>query len=145
MVSILEGREEISALELGIPPHLSGTEALAMMQAALGELPLVLHLPLNRAGEEWLSELAGLGVSALSLGAPRGSLPGPDGKRVNGRLYGPAIFPQTLAAVIEATRWGLPVIAGGGVYRKEQGEALLEAGAWAVQLDMVLWQVHSAG
>jgi len=35
---------------------------------------------------------------------------------------------------------GLPVIAGGGVYTPEQAQALLDAGALAVQLDSVLWR-----
>jgi dihydroorotate dehydrogenase (NAD+) catalytic subunit len=54
-------------------------------------------------------------------------------------LYGPAILPLALAAVRTLRRQPLPVIAGGGVYRKEDGEALLAAGALAVQLDSVLW------
>jgi NAD(P)H-dependent flavin oxidoreductase YrpB (nitropropane dioxygenase family) len=33
----------------------------------------------------------------------------------------------------------VPLIAGGGVYRREQAQSLLRAGAAAVQLDGVLW------
>jgi dihydroorotate dehydrogenase len=36
-------------------------------------------------------------------------------------------------------RFRLPVIAGGGVYRLEDGAALLKAGAWGIQIDTALW------
>ena len=61
------------------------------------------------------------------------------GKLIAGRLYGPALLPLALAAVYSLRRQSLPVIAGGGVYRKADGEALQAAGAVAVQLDSVLW------
>jgi dihydroorotate dehydrogenase (NAD+) catalytic subunit len=86
-----------------------------------------------------LDKLASLGASAISLGAPRGWLPGDSGKLTGGRLYGPAILPLALAAVRSLRRQALPVIAGGGVYCKADGEALLAAGAAAVQIDSVLW------
>jgi dihydroorotate dehydrogenase len=65
---------------------------------------------------------------------------GPDHELVHGRLYGPAVFPLALAALLAVRRAGLPVIAGGGIYRPEQVEALLAAGASAVQVDAVLWR-----
>jgi dihydroorotate dehydrogenase len=34
----------------------------------------------------------------------------------------------------------LPIIGGGGVYRKEDALAMLESGALAVQMDAVLWK-----
>jgi dihydroorotate dehydrogenase (NAD+) catalytic subunit len=110
----------------------------------VGELPLIVNFPLGAAVESWVDKLASLGASALSLGAPRGLLPAPrlpgaGVKLVAGRLYGPAILPLALSAVRSLRRQALPVIAGGGVYRKADGEALLAAGAVAVQLDSVLW------
>jgi NAD(P)H-dependent flavin oxidoreductase YrpB (nitropropane dioxygenase family) len=35
---------------------------------------------------------------------------------------------------------GLPVIASGGVYRESHIQAMRQAGAFAVQLDAVLWR-----
>lgn len=139
MVRRLEGREGVVAIELGLPPWVRDNVALAYVEAAYGELPLIVHLPLTAAGEPWLDALPGLGASAISLGAPRGALPGPSGSPVNGRMYGPALFPLTMAAVQAARRLGLPVIAGAGVYRRADAQALREAGASAVQLDTVLW------
>lgn len=140
MVRRLEGREGVVAIELGLPPAVRDDAALAYVEAAYGELPLVVHLPLTSAGEPWLGALPGLGASAISLGAPRGALPGPSGSSDNGRMYGPALFPLMMAAVQSARRLGLPVIAGAGIYRRADAQALFGAGASAVQLDTVLWR-----
>lgn len=140
MVRRLEGVEGVGAVELGLPPDVRGDAALAFVEAAFGELPLVVHIPLIAAGEPWLKELAGLGASALTLGAPRGTLLTDTGRPVNGRLFGPANFPFMLSAVQSARRLGIPVIAGSGIYRKQDAQALRDAGAWAVQLDTVLWR-----
>ena len=148
MVRILESQEAVSAIELGIAPLAEPELALKLARAALGELPLVVNFPLTAAAESWVDKLAGLGASAISLGAPRGLLPAsgtpgaagmPGARMIAGRLYGPAVLPLALAAVRSLRRQSLPVIAGGGVYRKADGEALLAAGAIAVQLDSVLW------
>jgi dihydroorotate dehydrogenase (NAD+) catalytic subunit len=139
MVRVLESYESVSAIELGIGPQAGPELTLKLARAAVGELPLVVNFPLTAAEEGWVDKLAGLGVSAVSLGAPRGLLPGASGKLIAGRLYGPAIFPLALAALRSLRRQPLPVIAGGGVYRKADGEACLAAGAAAVQLDSVLW------
>ena len=139
MVRVLESQEAVSAIELGIGPRVDPELALKLARAGVGELPLVVNFPLTAAGEGWVDRLAGLGASALSLGAPRGLLPATGGKLIAGRLYGPAVLPLALAAVRSLRRQPLPVIAGGGVYRKADGEALLAAGAVAVQLDSVLW------
>ena len=40
------------------------------------------------------AELPRLGVSAISLGAPRGTLVTDSGRPVNGRLFGPSLLPQ---------------------------------------------------
>ncbi len=139
MVRLLEGLEAVSAIELGIAPQAEPEQALRLARAGVGELPLVVNFSLTAAAEAWVDKLASLGASAVSLGAPRGLLPDGNGKLVAGRLYGPAILPLALAAVRSLRRQALPVIAGGGVYRKADGEALLAAGATAVQLDSVLW------
>ncbi len=140
MTRELEDQEGVEALEISIPPHFTPSQALELASAGLGELPLVIHIPITRAGESWLDRLPEMGISAISLGAPRGTLPLPDGGQVTGRLYGPALFPLTLAAVKASVGLKLPVIAGAGIFGREQAEALLKAGAAAVQLDAVLWR-----
>jgi dihydroorotate dehydrogenase (NAD+) catalytic subunit len=139
MVAMLEGLESVAALELGFAPETAPKDCLALVEAASGDLPVIAALPLTAAGEPWLKDFAAAGASAISLGAPRGALPRAGGGTVSGRLYGPGLFPLALAAVGAAKDCGLPVIAGAGVYRLQEGQALLSAGAWAVQLDAVLW------
>jgi len=134
MVQSLEGRENVMAVELGFPPGAAGVDILAVLRAALGELPLIVQLP----GEDLLPlgpDLVAAGAAALSMAAPRGEAGG-----VRGRIYGPGLFAQTLETTRACAASGLPVIAAGGVYIKENAQALIEAGALAVQLDTVLWK-----
>jgi dihydroorotate dehydrogenase len=140
MVRQLEGIEGVAAVELGFAPQTPARLVLAMVQAAAGELPVVAQISLESAGAEWLEELRPAGASAVSLGAPRGVLQKKDGGWISGRLYGPGLLPQALAAVRVLKPLGLPVIASGGVFRRKDGEALRAAGAAAVQLDAVLWR-----
>ena len=143
LVDALEGLVGVAGFELGLPGDIDPQAALALAQAAAGELPVILRLPLERA-----FELAGSAaqavqrgeVAAISLGPPRGMVPTPQGGLVSGRLYGPAIFPLALAAVKGLTELGLPVIAAGGIYTEVQAQAMLGAGALAVQLDAALWR-----
>jgi dihydroorotate dehydrogenase (NAD+) catalytic subunit len=140
MVRALEGLEGVAAIVLSIPPRVYGEQALALVAAANGERPLVVETSLTACGDGWIGRLAGLGVSALSLAAPRGALPNQHGEIISGHLSGPGLFPQVIAALRMARRTHLPLIAAAGVYFREQGEALLKAGAWAVALDGVLWR-----
>ena len=140
MVAGLEWLDGVAAIVLGVPPRVHGEQALALATAAGSERPLVVEVPLTAAGDGWIGRLAGLGVAALSLSAPRGALPDSGGEIIGGHLMGPGLFPQALAAVRTAHRARLPLIASAGVYTRGQGEALLQAGARAVALDGVLWR-----
>jgi dihydroorotate dehydrogenase (NAD+) catalytic subunit len=135
----LEEVEGVAGLELSAPPDVTAADLLAVIQAALGELPVMVQLPLNRA-QSLADAAAASGAAALSLGPPRGALPGPDGERVQGRLYGPGLFPHTLATVEALSGLDLPLIAGCGIYSQADVQACLDAGAAAVQLDAVLWK-----
>ncbi|OGO39248.1 MAG: hypothetical protein A2W35_07745 [Chloroflexi bacterium RBG_16_57_11] len=143
-VQRLEGLPGVAGIELGLPPEIEAGQARALIEAAAGELPVIVRLPVERA-----VELAGAltkndaqadGLAAFSLGPPRGLLPAPDGGLARGRLYGPAVFPLALRVVKVLSSMGVPVIGAGGVYRMEQAEAMLRAGVAAVQLDSVLWR-----
>ena len=134
----LESVDEVAGLEIGLG-EVDARQAAELVAASLGELPLIAHLPLGTAVSVFVAA-AEAGAQAVSIGAPRGALPGPDGAATRGRLYGPAIFPLALQAVAQLKeQLYVPILAGGGVYRPEQAEALLRAGADAVQLDGVLW------
>ena len=141
IVRRLEGVEGVMGVEVGLPPGVDASLARQLVQAALGEMILIVRLPFEQAVD--LGVLAvQAGAAAVSLGAPRGALPGPDGKPVEGRLYGPAVFPQALHLTRQLAGLGLPVIAGGGVYSGQDARVLLEAGAVGVQLDASLWLEH---
>lgn len=138
MVQMLESQDNVMAVEMGFAPLLADDIILLALEMCRGELPLVISLPsdqLLRLGARVMSE----GAAAVSLSAPRGAMPLTPSKLIEGRLYGPSLFPQTLEVVHSAARLGLPVIGAGGVWKREQAEALIEAGALAVQVDASLW------
>jgi dihydroorotate dehydrogenase (NAD+) catalytic subunit len=138
MARWVESLEEVSALELGLG-EIDAAQAAALVAACAGELPLIAHLPLGTATSVF-EAAAQAGAHAVSIGAPRGALPGRDGALIRGRLYGPAVFPFALRAVATIRdQLRVPILASGGVYQAEQAAALLRAGAATVQLDGVLW------
>ena len=146
----LEGLENLAALEISLPPGSSREELARLVEAAAGELPLIVHLPFENAAE-LAQALAGSGAAAVSLAPPRGLLPlkaepADAGKPAtapialsSGRLYGPGLLPQALQVVQAVARAGLPVYGAGGVFSQADAQAMLAAGAAAVQLDTVLW------
>lgn len=160
MVQKLENVENVAAAELGFAPLLADDILMLALELSLGELPLIISLP----WEQVLTlgpRLVQAGAAALSIAAPRGALPpNTDSlntehrelntdhwklntdhwKLVSGRLYGPSLFPQALGIVRDAARLRLPIIGSGGVYSPENVEAMLSAGALAVQVDGVLWR-----
>ena len=143
MVESLEGVENVMAAELGFAPLLTDDIILTSLEMAMGELPLIVSLPAEQA-LTLAPRVMEAGAAAVSLSAPRGSLTRTDSSStdglVTGRLYGPGLFPQSLETVLRLAGAGVPVIGGGGVYKREQVEVMKEAGAMAVQLDAVLWR-----
>jgi dihydroorotate dehydrogenase (NAD+) catalytic subunit len=139
MVSMLEAVEGVTGVEIGLPPGVDAAAVNAFARAVSGELPLILRLPMEEASR--LSPALAQGyAAAVSLAPPRGTLPSPQGGLAQGRLYGPAVYPLALAAVQGLKRSGVPVIGAGGIYRQQDVQAMLQAGAIAVQLDSVLWR-----
>jgi len=144
-VSRLARLPGVAGIELGLPPG-SDTAAArvfagALAEAAEGELPAILRLPLDNAAV-LAPNLVMQELAAISLGPPRGALLDQEDRLVRGRLFGPALFPLALAAVYALAGAGaaIPVIGAGGVYTPAQAQAMRSAGAMAVQLDSVLWR-----
>ncbi len=140
MIRLLEGLPGVAGIELGLPPQVNAQSACELAQAASGELPVIVRLPMEGAAELATALAAALPGITISLGPPRGALPSPFDTLVHGRLYGPGIFALALATLRRVLPAGLPVIAAGGVYQPQQVEAMLTAGAVGVQLDAVLWR-----
>jgi dihydroorotate dehydrogenase (NAD+) catalytic subunit len=139
MLARLESIEGVMGIEIGVPPHADRGLLISLVEAATGELPVIVRLPLDRS-IDLAPYLRNSAIAAISLGPPRGALPGPDASLIHGRLYGPAIFPLAVAAVKIIHAVGVPVIGAGGVYKPQDAELMLSTGAIAVQLDSVLWR-----
>ncbi len=138
MVRMLESHENVMAVELGFAPLLADDILLLTLEMCLGELPLIFSLPIEQVlslGPRLMQD----GAQAISIAAPRGSLTADDGRLTAGRLFGPALFPQTLNVVESAAKLGIPIIGAGGVWSKENADAMLSVGALAVQMDAALW------
>jgi dihydroorotate dehydrogenase (NAD+) catalytic subunit len=139
MVSMLERVDGLLAVEVGLPPEVDPAAAAAFARAACGELPVIVRLPFEHC-LELARALAGVDIAAVSLAPPRGAAQNPPGNLVHGRLYGSALFPQSLEAVHAIAQSGMPVIGAGGISSQEQVDAMLSAGALAAQVDSVLWR-----
>ena len=138
MVKRLEMVDGVGCIELGIRPNSDLPAVRTLVQSAVGELPVIVRLPLEQATLLTMA-LKELPIAAISLGPPYGTLPGPDGTLVRGRLFGPAVFPLALKVLQEVLLSGLPVIAAGGISTTNHVKTMLTAGAFAVQLDAILW------
>jgi dihydroorotate dehydrogenase len=137
----LERADGVAGLELGLRDDVTAAELRVLVRAARGGPPLVVRLPL--AGAPALAEAAvQAGADALIVAAPARAAVEVEGRTVAGRLYGPGQFPAALTAVqaVLALGLGVPVVGAGGVFSAEQAQAMLVAGAAAVQLDAVVWQ-----
>jgi len=146
MVQTLESVDNVMAVELGFAPLLADDILSLTLEMCIGELSLIFCLPSKQIlslGPRLIDE----GADAVSVAAPRGALPhltpGPSpfrrGELITGRLFGPSLFPQSLELVHKASKMNLPIIGAGGVYSKENAEAMISSGALAVQMDSTLW------
>ena len=160
MVQMLELEENVMAVELGFAPLLADDLLLLTLEMALGEVPLIFSLPIEqvlrfgspidpgrRTGHQH-RHTARRTTSPSPIRAERSASGDEAGRGVRvrvitGRLYGPSLFPRTLEIVYSAARLGLPIIGAGGVWSKENADAMLAAGALAVQVDAELWSPGS--
>ncbi len=124
MLTTLESIPNVMAIELSLPPQIDSSMLLALARSISGELPVIMRLPLDYINNllETLAVLGGeYGVAAFSLGPPRGTLPVNPKRLIQGRLYGPGIFPLALSAVQALARLKTPIIGGGGVLLTRTG------------------------
>jgi len=140
MVQTLENLENIGAVEIGLPGTIETSLVEELLQASMGELPIYVSVPFLSPWQKWLDLLRMYTVAGIVLSAPRGCLPN-NGSVVNGRLFGPALFPQLVHEIREFKDSGVPLIAGSGIFSFEQAETALQAGASGIQVDAWLWQL----
>lgn len=144
MINRLESCENVLAIELGFSPQMDINAVGQLVQAAQGELPLILNLSLDQS-LMFADEVPDLPVSMLRLSGPDGLLPDEEGNLQSGRLFGPALLPLALAEVkrlhafSKSAQQRLRIIGGGGIYSKDDVSAMLLAGAEAIAFDTLLW------
>ncbi len=139
MVERLEMVDGIMGFEVGLPPDAAPNLVYQMAQATLGELPVILRVNLD-VSVDIVEAIIEAGISSISLGAPRGTLIDDNGVPVSGRLYGSGVYPLALKAVEKFSGLGISVIGAGGVYQTSEVDAMLKAGASAVQVSAALWK-----
>lgn len=139
IVRQLEAVEGVSGLEVGLAPDTTPQMVEAFTQAAGGELPVILRLPMEHC-VDLAPRAMSAGASAISLAPPRGSIPHPEGGLVQGRTYGPSVFPLAIRVVQELSQLSVPTIGSGGLYSQGNVDAMLAAGAMAIQLDSIVWR-----
>lgn len=144
MMDMLEAIDGLAGVELGLPPGIEPAQAVELARAAAGELAVMPRLPFENALDV-AQALKAAGVEAVSLGAPRGALPGRHGRILHGRLYGPSVLPFSLAMTRQLAGLGLMVVASGGIMQPADARSLLDAGAAAVQIDVALWRAGWPG
>lgn len=133
----------VAGLELLLPREADAETVRRLVGAAVraADLPLWVKLPPESA-----LTLAPAAVEAGAAGLvaaqpPLGRAPAPSGAPVEGPLYGPGVFAQTLRMVGAVAALGLPaaLIAAGGIHTAAHVRLALEAGAQAVQVDSLVW------
>jgi dihydroorotate dehydrogenase (NAD+) catalytic subunit len=140
-LDLIERAQGIAALELGLREDVTEFEAGQLVRAALGGPPVLARLPLAHNTAALAAAAAQAGADALVVAAPPRTETRLEGESVRGRLYGPGCLAKALEAVREvaALNLGRPIIGAGGIYSLEAAQAMLAAGAVAVQLDAAIW------
>ncbi len=140
MVEMVESIEDTDGVEVGVQADDPTTVAHLVGAAAAHELPVLARLPFG-AGAQLAWAALDAGAAGISFAPPRATVPGPGGIFLRGRLYGPAVFPMALEMIKRIRNAGVeaPILAAGGVYRRDDLQAMFAAGASGVQLDSLLW------
>jgi hypothetical protein len=121
----LENQPGVAAIELGIPPYCLEADARALVEAATGELPLIVQVGLNEVYLPWVRDLLVMGVRG-SAWQPRAAPCGR--KNPCQRAYDrPRSFPLVMGNPPQLDSLDLPLIAGCGVYSRAAGERLLSS------------------
>jgi dihydroorotate dehydrogenase (NAD+) catalytic subunit len=142
ILRILEPVEGITGLELSFEQGFEPQKIARLLQDALTEWPVIAQLYMEQMCSV-LPLLENAELSAVSISPKRGKLStqvvSGEKRLVSGRLYGTSLYAQAMTDLEQALAYKVPVIASGGVTTLEQVEQLIQAGAYAVQIDTVLW------
>ena len=139
IIRLVENINNISAIEIGVDVSSTRDEISGMINAALGELPIILSLPYELVFQEWLDLLLIPEIVAISIQAPRGVLVR-NQQVIRGRMYGESVFPLTMHAVQHLSTLQKPIFAGVGVTKKEYLCDLFSCGAHNFQAHELIWR-----
>ncbi|RMF49368.1 MAG: hypothetical protein D6755_02465 [Anaerolineae bacterium] len=126
-----------AGVEIRLPPGCDAQTARHITRTAWRGTPLMVQIPLTQA-RELADSVCSEAEAIISLGAPRGTLRASDASMLHGRVYAPALYPLVLETTLALAQAGIPVVAC-GAHTPAQVDALLQAGALGVQLDIPLW------
>ncbi len=152
VVEQLTSAQGLSGLELLLPQHATPDVVRELIRQAIyhSDLPVLAKLPLEGAAalapvavEAGASVLVmaqppfGMGY-ARGVHAPAGDT---DPVSISGAIYGPLVFPSTMAVLEVVRNLDLPcsLIVCGGIHTLEQARQALVAGADAIQIDSAFW------
>jgi dihydroorotate dehydrogenase len=139
VLGLLDGEESIAGIELGFPEGWSQDQMIHCIQSMTSEQTVIACLT-DIQFELISTRIAVLDLAGISLAPIRGIILDENGAKVSGRIYGPALYPQTLLRVTKILPFGIPVYASGGIISKDQAIRLLEFGVTAVQFDSEFWR-----
>lgn len=139
IVSKVEELDCVAAIELGLQEDLTFEEVKSLCTAAVGKIPLVVDIPISYPNFQVFEKLDLSNMLAISLSAPRGAMVSKNQKLIEGRLFGPGLFPQSLLALRRALDQTLPVILSGGIDSFHKAKEVLGMGAAVVKLDLPFW------
>jgi dihydroorotate dehydrogenase len=145
MVEMVEPIDNIDAIEVGLQSDDPMTVARLVNAAAGHELPVMARIPFG-VGAQLVRAVLDAGAAGISFAPPRAAVAAPGGSLLRGRLYGPAVFPMALEMIRRIRDAGIaaPILAAGGIYRRDELRAMFAAGADGVQLDSLLWTESEA-
>ena len=136
--------DTVAGIEIGLPDSAGPEDVCAIVEAAAATArqPILVRLPLSSAAQLCEATVEA-GANALTVGAPpRGTMwHEPSGRFVTGRLYGRFVLPLALHALRRvAERVAVPLVGCGGIHSVEETQAILRAGAAAVQIAGAVWR-----
>jgi len=139
----LEASDSVAGLEIDLPAQADASLAATLVWAVResADLPLLVRLPLALP-DAVLQAALDAGADALVVAQPPDGLTrDPESGELRlGGFHGPGLAPLIAARLAALARQvPVPLVACGGIHSLEDAQTCLQAGALAVQVDLVAW------
>jgi dihydroorotate dehydrogenase len=140
MVEALESiQHPIQALEIGLEDTSPKDATVILTTLQMSQLPLLTRVPPS-TDRDVIHAAIEVGVNAIVMGPPRGSIKDDTNRTISGRYYGLGILPIALQRLELWVKWfEIPIILGCGLFSAEDVRLAFALGAMGVQLDTALW------